>query len=133
MSELHTFQELALAVGRFEMQSTPNQGNWGTKSLIGMRDAEAFGLFQADAIFASESETISSFRRGLLDALGERKGRDWKLRPPASSTETTRWKRLLASDQALIFVASAKEGWLENLIGRLHTTFVAAVPSMSLT
>jgi len=133
MSELHSFEELALAVGRFEMQSTPNQGNWGTKSLIALQDAEAMGLFEAEAIFASQPETTSSTRRALLDALGVRKGHDWQLRPPASAEDLARWKKVLASDQALIFVARSKEGWLENLVSRLHTTFVATVPSMSLT
>lgn len=130
---LHSFSELASALGRFEMETTSNQGNWGTKSLIGLDQASALRLFEAESILACEPETNSAARRQLLDDLGERGARYWNLRAPVSPVEMTRWKKLLAADQALIFVATDKDGWLENLIGNLHVPYVAAVPSMSLT
>jgi len=132
-SELHTFEELALATGRFEMETTANQGNMHYKSLIGIEEASVLGLFDAAAILAPLPETTATSRVRLLDSLGDRAGEHWKLRPPVSSLERGAWKKLLASDQALVFVATNKEGWLEHLIASLYVPMVAVFPTMSLT
>ena len=133
MEKTHTFAELALGVGRFEMQPLPNQGDMHWDSLIRLSQAEALGLFQAAEIRACSLVEKSARQHEILDALGSVSGKHWILRPPATDQQAKQWDRLLKSDQVLVFVAPLHPEWLSTLIRQLHSPFVAMFPSMSLT
>src|SRR5687767_7630021 len=113
--KIYSLSELALAAGRFEMQPTPHQGVLHRESLVGVDEAERFGLFEASEIRACQPPTRSARHQQLLDALGKRSGSHWILDAPQGDAARSKWARLLRSDQVLMFTAPS-ETWLSNIV-----------------
>ncbi len=128
---MHTFSEMALCTGRFEMEAIPGDGVRRQRSAIDVDRAEALGLFTATKIYACYPEDEQLSMSQLADKLGRRCREGWELSPPESTVDRSLWDKLLLTDQVLIFEAPTSREWLEVLTSQLFRPFVAEVPSIS--